>query len=202
MTKSRLVLVLHLIGRVGGASFSNQSQSIVKQNQINSAVTFDTQLKTALFHFLLLLIFVYFIHRFWEYNNRRQLVDSGSISDYGLSSNLVNMDAVFTWKKNGRTYIFKGSQYWRYNEKTRTMDKGYPKNIQTGWPDLPNDIDAAVTWLNGRSYIFNGKDYLRLKNYSQSRKVYVDRGYPKETARGWMKCRADTGAIGALGSFP
>ena len=82
------------------------------------------------------------------------------------------------------------------------MDEGYPRNIQTGWPDLPNDIDAAVTWLNGRSYIFNGKDYLKLKNYSESKKVYVDRGYPKEIASGWMKCKTDTAAIGALGSFP
>ena len=35
MTKSRLVLVLHMIGLEGGASFLDQSQSAVKQNQCN-----------------------------------------------------------------------------------------------------------------------------------------------------------------------
>ena len=35
MTKSRLVLVLRLIGYEDGASFLDQSQSVVKQNQCN-----------------------------------------------------------------------------------------------------------------------------------------------------------------------
>ena len=44
-----LVLVLHLIGWAGGANFLNQSQSVVKQNQIDSGFNiFDSQLKTAL----------------------------------------------------------------------------------------------------------------------------------------------------------
>ena len=76
------------------------------------------------------------------------------------------------------------------------MDRGYPKPIRQGWPNLPNDIDAAVTWSNGKSYVFDGRDYLRLKSYSENRKVYVDPGYPKDTAQGWMKCKTDS--IGAL----
>ena len=48
VTKSRLVLVLHLIGWVGGASFLDQSQSVVMKNKSNSA----TQLKTALYKVL------------------------------------------------------------------------------------------------------------------------------------------------------
>ena len=47
MRKSRLVLVLLLIGRESGARFFNQSQSVM-QNQSNYGITFDTQLKTAL----------------------------------------------------------------------------------------------------------------------------------------------------------
>ena len=47
-TKSRFLLILHLIGWIGGASFLNQSQSVVKQNQSNLVITFDSHLKTAL----------------------------------------------------------------------------------------------------------------------------------------------------------
>ena len=54
--KSWLVLVLHLNGWVADASFLNQSQSVVKQNQSNSAITFDTQLKTALYSSLVILM--------------------------------------------------------------------------------------------------------------------------------------------------
>lgn len=118
---------------------------------------------------------------------------SGNIAQHGLNSNLDNMDAVFTWRKNGKTYIFKDGRYWRYNEDRKKLDRGYPRFIQRGWPDLPNNIDAAVTWRNGRSYIFTGDNYLKLKNYSQNRKVYKERGYPRKTTRGWMKC-----SVGAL----
>ena len=44
-SKSRLVLVLLLIGRGSGARFFNQSQSVAMQNQSNCGITFDTQLK-------------------------------------------------------------------------------------------------------------------------------------------------------------
>ena len=45
MTKSRLVLVLNLIGWENGASFLGKLESEVKQNRSNPGVTIDTQLK-------------------------------------------------------------------------------------------------------------------------------------------------------------
>ena len=48
-SEARLVLVLLLIGLESGANFVNQSQSAVKQNQSKHEITFDTQLKTALY---------------------------------------------------------------------------------------------------------------------------------------------------------
>ena len=47
-TKARLVLVWLPIGWENGASFANQSQSVGKQNKSKRAITFDTQLTTAL----------------------------------------------------------------------------------------------------------------------------------------------------------
>ena len=48
VSKSRLVLVLHLIGWESGASFFNQLESMAKQNPSKHNITFDTQLKSAL----------------------------------------------------------------------------------------------------------------------------------------------------------
>ena len=45
----QVTIGLSLIGRESGAKFFNQSQSEVKQNQSKTRITFDTQLKTALF---------------------------------------------------------------------------------------------------------------------------------------------------------
>lgn len=123
---------------------------------------------------------------FWEYDSKRVLRNSGQITRYGLPSALANMDAVFTWERNKKTYLFKDTQYWRYNEDTQSTDWGYPKGIKNAWRSLPNHINAAVRWVNGRTYIFRGKQYLKL----QHRKVYMERGYPQEIAKRWMKCNS------------
>ena len=53
-SKSRLVLVLFLIGWESGENFFNQSERVVKQTQSKHNITFDTQLKTALIKLILL----------------------------------------------------------------------------------------------------------------------------------------------------
>jgi len=47
-SESGLVWILLLIGWESGATFFNQSQSEVKQNQCKTRITFDSQMKTAL----------------------------------------------------------------------------------------------------------------------------------------------------------
>ena len=106
------------------------------------------------------------------------------------------MDAVFTWNKNKKTYIFKGSEYWRFDDKMKQLDRRYPKKISKGWPDIGNNIDAAVTWSNWFSYVFKGNYYLKLNNYPKNRKVYAVRGYPKKVTEKWMKCKTES--VGAL----
>ena len=41
----------------------------------------------------------------------------------------ANLDAAFTWT-NGKTYFFKGGQYWRFSQIGK-LDRGYPKVSQT-----------------------------------------------------------------------
>ena len=54
-SKSRLVLVLLLIGWKSGAILFSQSQNVAVQNQSNREITFDTQLNTALSYFQVIL---------------------------------------------------------------------------------------------------------------------------------------------------
>jgi len=122
---------------------------------------------------------------FWEYDSARKLKGSGQIRQYGLPSTLENMDAVFTWAKNGKTYFFKDKEYWRYNDNSRRTDPGYPKNIRKAWR-FPDYINAAVKWLNNRTYVFRGRQYLKL----QKGKARVERYYPKVIADKWMKCNS------------
>lgn len=108
------------------------------------------------------------------------------------------MDAVFTWKRNGRTYFFKGDKYWRYYG--GRIDYGYPKSISV-WQGLPEKIDAAMKWRNGKSYFFVGGMYYRFDDWN----IQVEADYPKSIALKWMRCEKDnldvkTSASGGSGN--
>ncbi|XP_071855396.1 uncharacterized protein [Apostichopus japonicus] len=83
----------------------------------------------------------------------------------------TNLDAAVYWP-NGKTYFFKGNQYWRTSG--TTVDNGYPLIIACGWPGLPDDIDAAVVWgRNRKGYFFKGTQYWRFNPDNDS----TERGY-------------------------
>ncbi|XP_071808779.1 matrix metalloproteinase-19-like [Asterias amurensis] len=86
----------------------------------------------------------------------------------GLPSDL---DAALYYPRNQRTYFFKGSQYWRFNNEA--ADAGYPRDIGDNWVGLPDDLDAAFVWSgNGRIYFIKGDEYYRFSSR-------VDTGYPR-----------------------
>ncbi|ODM96442.1 Matrix metalloproteinase-14 [Orchesella cincta] len=72
---------------------------------------------------------------------------------YGLPGHL---DAAATYK--GKTYFFKGDQYWRYDN--RKIDGDFPRKISEGFPGIPNNLDAAFTWSGDENiYFFKGDKY-------------------------------------------
>jgi matrix metalloproteinase-14 (membrane-inserted) len=77
---------------------------------------------------------------------------------------------------NGKAYLFKGSQYVRYDITADRVDPGYPKAISE-WTGLPwtNGIDAALNMGNGKVYFFKGAQYVRWDIQADR----VDPGYPK-----------------------
>eukprot|EP00795_Rhopilema_esculentum_P009292 gene9292-16988_t len=102
----------------------------------------------------------------------------------GLPANFGDIDGAFVWPGNNLLYIFKGSEYWRvytYGSIYRAAS-GYPRKISSAWGGIPDNIDAVTTWANGVSYFFKGSKYYRL-----SQNLYLERGYPKEITRGWIR---------------
>lgn len=84
-----------------------------------------------------------------------------------------DIDASVFWDNVGKTYFFKGSQYWRFSD--TTLDSGYPRSISV-WNGVPNNLDAAFVWSgNGRTYFIKGNQYYRYNSYSGR----VDSGYPR-----------------------
>ncbi|XP_053702392.1 vitronectin b isoform X2 [Synchiropus splendidus] len=74
------------------------------------------------------------------------------------------IDAAFTRINcQGKTYIFKGSQYWRFDGDL--LDEDYPRDISVGFDNVPNNIDAAFALPapnhrgRERAYFFKGDQY-------------------------------------------
>ncbi|XP_019502671.1 PREDICTED: vitronectin [Hipposideros armiger] len=74
------------------------------------------------------------------------------------------IDAAFTRINcQGKTYLFKGSQYWRFED--GVLDPDYPRNISEGFKGIPDNVDAALALpahsYHGRErvYFFKGKQY-------------------------------------------
>ncbi|XP_076592198.1 vitronectin a [Chaetodon auriga] len=74
------------------------------------------------------------------------------------------IDAAFTRVNcQGKTYIFKGNKYWRFDN--GVLDEDYPRDISVGFDKIPDHVDAAFALPapghNGREkvYFFKGDQY-------------------------------------------
>lgn len=86
--------------------------------------------------------------KYWVFNDNN--VEEGyprSVTDFGLPAEGV--DAVFVWLHNEKTYFFKDSRYWRYDDHLRHMDLGYPKDTAL-WKGIPSQLDDAMRWSDSK----------------------------------------------------
>uniref|UniRef100_A0A3Q2PYK9 Vitronectin a n=1 Tax=Fundulus heteroclitus TaxID=8078 RepID=A0A3Q2PYK9_FUNHE len=74
------------------------------------------------------------------------------------------IDAAFTRINcQGKTYIFKGNKYWRFDD--GVLDDDYPRDISVGFDKIPDHVDAAFALPahshNGKEkvYFFKGDQY-------------------------------------------
>ncbi|CAI5693844.1 unnamed protein product [Oreochromis niloticus] len=74
------------------------------------------------------------------------------------------IDAAFTRINcQGKTYIFKGNKYWRFDN--GVLDDDYPRDISVGFDRIPDHVDAAFALPahshNGKEkvYFFKGDQY-------------------------------------------
>lgn len=71
-----------------------------------------------------------------------------SLVELGSSLPKSGIDTALRWEPVGKTYFFKGDQYWRYNEEKHTTDAGYPKPI-TVWKGIPDAPQGAFISREG-----------------------------------------------------
>lgn len=149
--------------------------------------------------------------------------DQNSIMCYGLPAAIMkdgiavpggadidNLDAAFAGQlypgpvsptsvwPNGKVYLFKASQYIRYDVAADKTDAGYPHPVAANWPGFPADfaagLDSGLLWTNGKAYFFRGNQYIRYDLV----KDRVDAGYPRPIAGNWPGLWADGINAGAV----
>lgn len=60
---------------------------------------------------------------------------------------------MFSWPLNGKTYLIRGRQYWRYDEAAARPDPGYPRDLSLweGAPSAPDDVTVSNTGGRARA---------------------------------------------------
>uniref|UniRef100_A0A3Q3MSH4 Matrix metalloproteinase-20-like n=1 Tax=Labrus bergylta TaxID=56723 RepID=A0A3Q3MSH4_9LABR len=90
-------------------------------------------------------------HKYWVVQRLKMKSQAGSIYEYGFSSRVRQVDAAVHITEYGKTVFFIGEVYYRFDERKRIMDPGFPRLIQTDWPGIPRRVDAAFK-LQGNKY--------------------------------------------------
>ncbi|CAG9819280.1 unnamed protein product [Phaedon cochleariae] len=125
---------------------------------------------------------------FWVYDGENFIEGSPKpLMHYGLPNYLNGIDAVHTWRRNGKTYFFKNERFWRYNEDTKTMDSGYPMHMSR-WRGVPEYLDAATTWKDGATYFFKGGLFWKIDNNW----VKTTDESPLPSPQVWFGCAEDS----------
>ncbi|XP_023949735.1 matrix metalloproteinase-25 [Bicyclus anynana] len=118
---------------------------------------------------------------YWEFSARFRLVKRGRITEYKIPQ-VPELTTVFVSNYNNKTYLIEYERYWRYDEATRTMDRGYPKEM-SAWRNVPYPVDAAIIWKED-TYFFRGPRFWRFDNAQIRAHEY----YPLPTAQIWFPC--------------
>jgi len=80
-----------------------------------------------------------------------------------FSEDIQKIDAAITWPRNGRTYFFSDTQYWRFDNKRKRFDRNYPKPIFGNWEGLPKKIDAGFSSLE-KTFFIAGNTYYKFND--------------------------------------
>ena len=90
--------------------------------------------------------------QFWSFQDRLLEGAARPLTELGLPPG-EEVDAVFSWPLNGKTYLIRGRLYWRYDEAAARPDPGYPRDLSLweGAPPAPDDVTVSNTGGRARA---------------------------------------------------
>ncbi|KAJ8348465.1 hypothetical protein SKAU_G00270540 [Synaphobranchus kaupii] len=80
-----------------------------------------------------------------------------SISSMGLPDTVNKITAALYEEHSSKTLLFVDKYYYSYDEARQTMDKGFPKLVEDGYPGLSGKVTAAFQ-IRGFTYLYSGSN--------------------------------------------
>ncbi|KAI9536687.1 hypothetical protein NQZ68_031762 [Dissostichus eleginoides] len=146
--------------------------------------------------------------QYWVFKDTVALSDyPRPLSDWGMKTKsggaVERVDAAFVWAHNGKTYLFSGGEFWRFDESpkdqkgTMQPEQGYPGTTASGG-------ECRLTWMTssagekkreiytycscslGDAYFFKDNLYWVLKKGGLNQEVVMS----KSIAVDWLRCPA------------
>ncbi|KAM5330205.1 matrix metalloproteinase-25 isoform 2-T3 [Glossophaga mutica] len=121
---------------------------------------------------------------FWVFQDRQLEGAARPLAELGLPPG-EEVDAVFSWPLNGKTYLVRGQRYWRYDEAAARPDPGYPRDLSL-WEGAPHSPDDVTVSNTGDTYFFKGVYYWRFPKGS----VKAEPDSPQPMGPQWLDCPA------------
>ncbi|NXN07285.1 MMP27 protein, partial [Indicator maculatus] len=95
-------------------------------------------------------------NKFWVISGYHVLLGyPKNINTLGFPKGVKRIDAAVCNKNTGKTDFFIGDKYWRFDENSQTMEKGYPRQTANDFPGISQKVDA-VFQQKGLFYFFHG----------------------------------------------
>ncbi|KAM7338097.1 hypothetical protein ACRRTK_004216 [Alexandromys fortis] len=105
-------------------------------------------------------VFVFKGTQFWAVRGHEEQAGyPKSIHALGFPLTVRKIDAAVSAKETKKTYFFVGDQYWRFDEKKRSMEPGFPRKIAKDFPGIDSKVDAVFEAF-GFFYFFSGSSQL------------------------------------------
>lgn len=128
-------------------------------------------------------IVIFIGRQYWVFNsNEPEPGYPQPLTNLGLPADVDSIDAAMVWGHNGKTYFFKDTFYWRFDEAAGKVELDYPRDISV-WHGVPYSLDSAFQY-GGITYFFKERQFWRFDD----RMMRVHSRVPSLSAVKWMGC--------------